>query len=93
MRFLDDIGVPKDRLKARVQIHHPSEELKARSRWVDEVGLRPEQFTNPLISASGGRVQRETYTLQLSYANTMLLMLLRDWTTDLERFVGKVGDA
>jgi hypothetical protein len=93
MRFLDDIGVPKGRLKARIQVHDPSEESKATRMWIEKVRLGREQFTKPLVSAPSVRIRRETYTLQVSYANTMLLMLLRDWTTNLERCIGMVGNA
>jgi hypothetical protein len=90
MRFLTDLGVSKETLRARVQIHDISEDSYARNLWAKELSLAPEQFVRPLLSVSGKKARRKSYTLQVSYLNTMLLMLLRYWTTNLESIIGMV---
>ncbi len=90
--FLSDLGLPKAKMYARVQIHYPADITEARGYWMEQLRLGPSQFTKPLISSPRKGHRRRTFTLQLSYANTMLLRLLRVWTTDLENMVRSVGN-
>ncbi len=89
--FLNDLEVSKMKMTARVQIHHPEEASEAREYWEEQLGLESKQFKSPLVSSPKREYRKHTYTLQLSYANTMLLMLLRAWTTDLEDMIRLVG--
>jgi len=85
--FLGGLTIPKAVLCARVQIHHHSEMSSATEWWERELGLLPRQFIKPMVSVSGGRVTRKTFTLQLTYQNSMLLRLMRYWTANLEQTV------
>jgi hypothetical protein len=87
VRFMEELGLPLARLRARFQIHHPEEELEAKNLWTKEVGLAPQQFVKPLLRPPSERVRRRTFTLQLNYPNMMLLFLLRHWTATLEDLV------
>ena len=84
IRFMEELGFPIVKLRARFQIHSLEEELEARSLWMKELGLTPQQFVKPMLRPPNGRVRRRTFTLQLVYPNTMLLFLLRHWTETLE---------
>jgi DNA-directed RNA polymerase subunit H (RpoH/RPB5) len=85
--FLKSLGIPLEELKLRVQIHSANEEVQAKRRWVEALGVSLEQFTKPLLKAAENRRHRTTYTLQVNYQNTMLLMLLRAWTANLENIL------
>lgn len=57
---------------------------EAQNFWSKELGLSPVQFMKPLLSEPGDPDARRTFTLQLSYSNMMLLMLLRYWTDNID---------
>jgi hypothetical protein len=84
IRFIEGFGFSKNALRARVQIHAPTEELEAQDFWSKELGLSPVQFMKPLLSKPADPDARRTFTLQLSYSNMMLLMLLRYWTDNID---------
>lgn len=87
IRFMNDLGFPKNELRARAQIHAPSESLEARDFWSKELGLSPARFMKPLLSAPGNPGAKRTFTLQLSRSNTMLLILLRHWTENVDMLI------
>jgi len=87
IRFMEELGFPVEKLSARFQIHSIEEEPEAKNLWMKELRLGPRQFVRPMLKAPSGQVRRRTYTLQLSYANTMLLFLLRYWTETIEELV------
>jgi len=87
IRFMEELGFPIEKLRARFQIHDSGEELEAKNLWMRELGLAPQQFVKPMLSPPGRRVRRRTFTLQLAYPNMMLLFLLRHWTETLEDLV------
>ncbi len=86
-RFMEELGFPLRNLRARFQIHGPEEEREAKNLWMKELGLAPQQFVKPMLRPPSGRVRRRTFTLQLTYANKMLLYLLRHWTETIEELV------
>jgi hypothetical protein len=86
-RFMEELGIPLEKLRARFQIHSSEEEAEAKNLWMSELGLAPQQFVKPMLRPPSVRVQRRTYTLQLTCTNTMLLHLLRNWTETLEKLV------
>jgi hypothetical protein len=92
IRFMSDLGIPKNELRARVQIHNPSESFEAKDLWSKELNLSPTQFRKPLLSTPGDLKARHTFTLQLSYANMMLLTLLRHWTENVDTLVRTLDD-
>jgi len=90
IKFLGAIGIPLERLQARVQIHDPNERREAEKLWASELGLTPHQFTKPLFHKPGEAVRRRTFTLHLRFQNTMLLRLMRHWTSNLEDVIDAV---
>lgn len=84
VRFMEALGFTANTLKARVQIHSLAETKEAQRLWSKELGLSPTQFVKPLLSVPGNPVAKHTFTLQLRYANTMLLVLLRHWTSNAD---------
>jgi len=87
LRFIQMLGFSTRRLRARVQIHDLGERNEAVEHWSRELGLPATQFVEPLLSLPSKLVRRHTYTLQLSLANTMLLLLMRHWTGNLEQLI------
>jgi len=87
IRFMEGLGFSVNMLRARVQIHALTENLEAEGLWSKELGLSPAQFMKPLLSEPGGPDARRTFTLQLSYSNTMLLILLRHWTENVDALI------
>jgi Tat protein secretion system quality control protein TatD with DNase activity len=87
VKFMEALGFPIGKLKARFQIHSPEEALEAKNLWMGELGLKASQFVKPMMRASTGKTRRRTFTLQLTYANMMLLHLLRHWTDTLEDLI------
>jgi len=87
IRFMEELGFPLEKLRARFQVHSSEEEPEAKNLWMKELGLAPQQFVKPILSPPSRRVRRRTFTLQLVYANMMLLYLLRYWTETLENLV------
>jgi hypothetical protein len=90
IRFMNELGFPTARLRARFQIHNAGEEPEAKTLWIKELRLSPGQFVKPLMSKSNEGIRR-TFTLQLSYANSMLLNLLRYWTDTVEELFDFIG--
>ena len=91
IRFLDDLGIRRQSLTARVQIHDPLDESDALEFWGKKLSLQPEQFRKTIAKKSKGVVRRKTFTLNLRYANTMLNILLKHWTDHLEELVCNMG--
>lgn len=87
IRFMYALGFRKNVLRARVQIHATSDRSEGERMWSEELGLSLDQFSKPMLSAPGKSESKRTFTLQLSYANTMLLVLLRQWTRDVDVLV------
>lgn len=87
IRFMEGLGLSKKALRARVQIHSSKEMRESRDLWARELVISPSQFVRPLLSTPGGIAPRRTFTLQLSYSSTMLLLLLRHWTEDVDRLI------
>ena len=93
VNFLNELGFAKSLLRARVQIHALEEKEEGERLWMKELGLRQLQFTKPLLSPPGNLKARRTFTLQLSYANTMLLFLLRHWIQRVDQLVHEIDIA
>ena len=91
IRFLDDLGIKRQSLTARVQIHDPLDEHAALDFWSKKLSLRPGQFRNTIPKKSKAVVRRKTFTLILRFANTMLNILLKHWTEHLEELVYDIG--
>ncbi|HEV2118492.1 MAG TPA: hypothetical protein VGS11_00050 [Candidatus Bathyarchaeia archaeon] len=91
IKFMKAIGIPATKLRARVQLHRLEEEREAEELWSRELGLNSTQFVKPLLKAPSEFAGRRTFTLQLNYSNTMLLVLLRHWTSNLEDLVEKIS--
>lgn len=87
INFMSALGIPAKRLIARVQIHRADERLEAETLWSRELGLGSAQFAKPLLSPTSPAKHRRTFTLQIGYSNTMLLVLLRHWTNTIESLV------
>jgi hypothetical protein len=87
VQFLESLGVPSERLIARVQIHSAADLSEAQDLWERELTLSSDQFRKPLVSPPREITRRRTFTLQLSYYNSMLFTLLRWWTSDLESII------
>lgn len=92
-KFMNGLGIPKSELRARVQIHATGERAEGERTWSVELGISAAQFVKPLLSAPGKPNARHTFTLQLSYANTMLLALLRHWTENVDLLVQNLDEA
>src|SRR5712692_1236748 len=72
INFIEALGIPVARLKARIQLHRMDDELEAQELWSKELGLNSTQFARPLLKSPSMVVHRRTFTLQVSYYNTML---------------------
>jgi hypothetical protein len=92
VRFLGELGIRRQGITARVQIHDSLDEPNALEFWRKKLFLQPRQFTKTILKKSEGtgKVKRKTFTLTLRYSNTMLNILLKHWTEDLEELVRQI---
>ncbi len=91
IKFLENLGIEKSKLKARVHIYNAIDELTAEKFWILKLGLKHKQFTKPLIKHSERKnVLREVSVIDINLSNSMLNNLLKYWTDNLEELAEKI---
>ncbi len=84
LNFMDSLGIERSRLIARVHMHSTDNMEEAIAFWRKNLKIRNGQFARPLIEPSIKKPRRKTLMLDVRYANTMLNVLLRYWTQNLD---------
>ncbi len=90
LNFLEGIGIDRRRIRARIQLHNLGDRARAQRFWSGELGILPEEYYKPILSKSRMPARRETFTLQLQYANSMLCILLKLWGENLDELINHV---
>ena len=84
LAFLEEMGLPRYRVRARIQLHSLAEKRRAQSYWDGEIGLPHGQYNKPMLSKPSESHRRTTFTLRLRLNNSMLCALLSYWGDHLE---------
>ena len=94
IRFLGTLGIGRSKVRARLHIHNPQEESEEKQFWRTSLGLGGNQFSKSVLKSQGKTQNRKRLrVLDLRYSNSMLNVLLRYWTENLEEIVDRVGSA
>jgi hypothetical protein len=91
LTFIENLGVPREKVRARIQIHNMSEEKAAQEYWNSEIGIPRNQYYKPMLSIPGRSPRRTTFTLHLQFGNSMLCALLSYWGDNLEKLMAEIG--
>ena len=79
LAFLEEMGLPRYRVRARIQLHSLAEKKRAQAYWDGEIGLPHGQYNKPMLSKQSESNRRTTFTLRLRFNNSMLCALLSYW--------------
>ena len=92
LRFLSVLGVSRDRVSCRIELHEGLSVSKAESYWSVESGIPAKNFTKPIIKKISpmGKMSDKNGCLILKFSNKLLRSLLTKWASQLEHIVGRI---
>lgn len=90
VKFLSELGIKKDELKARVHVHSGKDIEEAIDLWIENIGLKRKQFNKPLIKKTNYYSKEKSFTLDLRFYNSMMQKILLFWVTNFEETINKI---
>jgi len=89
LRFLSTLGVSRDRVSCRVELHEGLSVTKAESYWSAQSGIQLKNFTKPMIKKRPrtSRIPNKNGCLIIKFSNKLLRTLLTEWVSKLEQIV------
>ena len=87
--FLSALGVSKNRISCRVELHEGLSVMKAESYWSAQSGIQLKNFTKPMIKKRLRTtiISNNNGCLIIKFSNKLLRTLLTEWVSKLEQIV------
>lgn len=91
IKFLDNLGIPKNKLKARIHAHSESEAEKSEEFWMKKINIKRKQFIKSLIRKSNKKrgSKKISYAIDIHYNSSMLRFLFIYWVNNLDKIIQK----
>jgi len=89
LRFLSALGVSKNRISCRVELHEGLSVTKAESYWSAQSRIQLKNFTKPMIKKRPRtrEISNNNGCLIIKFSNKLLRTLLTEWVSKLEQIV------
>jgi hypothetical protein len=89
IRFLNEVGISKDRLKVRIHAHSQYEAERGTNFWLKELNIKKEQLLKPLIKKTDSQKINigKIPAIDIQYNNSMMRFLIIEWVNNLNRII------
>jgi len=89
IRFLENIGISRNKLKARIHAHSIKEAERGIKFWSDELNIKNKQFLQPLLKKSNSQKINvdKMPAIDIQYNNSMMRFLITNWVNNLNKLM------